>query len=109
MKFSRNLHALDANWHENLVEVWTEDDASRSAGDKTRLQLHPHAGCDWNDRTKIGAWKAITGFDYEPDTALATHDAGDFYLTLFPGGWVRYSGFDGDAIYLHVMVSPDST
>ena len=47
------------DWHERVVELWTEDDASRSAGDITRLRAEPNQDADWDDRTKMGAWKAM--------------------------------------------------
>lgn len=94
------------DWHEHVVTVWMEDDACRAAGDDTRLQITPNPDADWCGRTRLGAWKAITGQTWDRSRALVRHDGGDWIATLFPGGWVHEITPEGEAIGIAVEVRP---
>lgn len=79
-------------WHKG-PRRWSEDECLRHDPDAERIEA---------------AWFRLFGEELPDDAqALAKYDGGDSFATLFPGGRVAWSTYEGSAISLVPDLQPD--
>lgn len=82
-------------WDNRVVKIWHEDECLRNDPDAERI--YATAGSP-GGIPREGAWKRITGRQYDRSERIASADHGDTFLHLHSGGWVEVESFDGSSI-----------
>lgn len=97
-EFDERLDAanLPEDWHDNVIVLWTEDDATRSDPSAEHI---------------AGAWQRFTGQPYKERSRYgrgphAEWSGGDSGETVYSGGWVIGVAPDGNYLGRVVKAEP---
>jgi hypothetical protein len=97
----RVKHNFPKNWDNQVVQIWHEDECLRDDPDAEKLWATPGSP---GGIQREGAWKRITGLDFDEKDRIAEADHGDTSLYLHRGGWVEINSYDGCAVGIVVEV-----